>query len=147
MEASELYLNAIQLGEEQKGKLNGFAARRPKPSSSSSAALVQTMGDCLNRFNSKLKRIVKSTLDRIEDLKKEEKRHFQYQHPVMASASIASSIHATPIVSKVSKSVHKPSLHDWFRGKENMSRSQKRKDETNRKASYSRGQSPTTVVW
>jgi hypothetical protein len=149
VEASELYLGAIQMGEDQKNKLD--ARRRNTPStSSSSAALVQTMEGCLNGLLAKLKRLLVSALDRIEALKNEEEQQkqksFFVQPHFTASTSMTTSILSMPIASKVPESF--PFQH-WFRAKENINNNctVKREEKSSSKAPDHRGQSPTTVVW
>lgn len=148
VEASELYLGAIQLGEDQKNKIY-VRRRNTQSTSSSSAALVRTMEDCLNGLLAKLKRLLVSALDRVEALKHEEEQQkqqsFFVQRHFASSASMTTSILPMPIASKVSESI--PFQH-WFRAKENsINRTIKREEKSNSKAPGHRGQSPTTVVW
>ena len=128
VEASELYLSAIQMGEQQKAKLNEAATRRPgiTPSMSSSIQLVQTMGGSLDIHLSKLKRLLVSALDRVEALKKEEQKQNQHmgsarnihnQKPVTA---ISSTITTTPVVVPMLESL-KTSL-DWLRSQKGNGR-------------------------
>eukprot|EP00531_Pseudo-nitzschia_arenysensis_P010601 CAMPEP_0116135220 /NCGR_PEP_ID=MMETSP0329-20121206/11076_1 /TAXON_ID=697910 /ORGANISM="Pseudo-nitzschia arenysensis, Strain B593" /LENGTH=417 /DNA_ID=CAMNT_0003630009 /DNA_START=139 /DNA_END=1392 /DNA_ORIENTATION=+ len=77
MEASELYLGALQLGKEQQSKLLALSRNKRQSSvfsCSSSAAMIETMHACLNGLSIKLKRLLGSALDRMEALSKEEER-------------------------------------------------------------------------
>ena len=148
VEASELYLGAIQLGEDQKNKINA-RRRNTSSTSSSSAGLVRTMEDCLNTLLSKLKRLLVSALDRVEALKNEEEQQkqqsFFVQRHFTSSASMTTSILPIPIASKVQKSFP---FHCLFRATENsINRSVKTKEKSNSKAQGRQGQSPTMVVW
>lgn len=166
VEASELYLGAIKLGDEQATKLEGYAPGQPKtsspPSSSSSKYLVRTMEDCSKTLRTKLKRLLVSALDRVETLKKEEEEQQrlrqnqnQYQRPRQEqnapksqASTISSSIYATPFVNRVTKSFHRSPLQKWLRAPWESNNIGREKEETSKKAGYQRrGQSPTTVVW
>lgn len=103
MEASELYLGALQLGKEQQSKLLSLSRTKAQPSvfsGSSSAAMIETMHACLNGLLVKLKRLLGSALDRAEALKKEEER--SRNRPRQLNTIIPVSFHSpTPVASNL----------------------------------------------
>ncbi len=142
VEASELYLSAIQLGKEQEQKLESLSNKKPSTRSCSSAALIETMQACLTGLLKKLKRLLGSALDRVEALKQEEEKCYPEELlNAVVSVAGASISAATPVASNVYKST----VH-WFSAKEN-DWNQSNQEKGNEMAPQSRRQSPTTVLW
>eukprot|EP00535_Pseudo-nitzschia_heimii_P001542 CAMPEP_0197186168 /NCGR_PEP_ID=MMETSP1423-20130617/13339_1 /TAXON_ID=476441 /ORGANISM="Pseudo-nitzschia heimii, Strain UNC1101" /LENGTH=395 /DNA_ID=CAMNT_0042637397 /DNA_START=155 /DNA_END=1338 /DNA_ORIENTATION=+ len=101
VQASELYLSAIQLGEDRKAKLETSLAATKRASSRAVTAVVQATVDGQNALVIKLKRLLVSALDRVEALKKEEaerKHQTQVKDRVFA---LKSSMLSTPLVAKM----------------------------------------------
>ena len=94
VEASELYLSTIQMGNQHIRKLETMHAgiqRRPSGScgGGSSKELVDTMCNSLQALLQKLKQLVSSTLDRIEILKIEQRCKGRYPKDSSKSSAIS----------------------------------------------------------
>lgn len=166
VEAAESYLGAIQLAEDQQGGLLSAAATNAKRASvfsslssswspSPSNVEIRATEASIYSLVPKLKRLLISSLDRVEALKKE-KRQCQ-QHKIHKPTAMATRTRATtmtmttptasrynnlPIATRVLSLSDR--RKDWFRREQSMpciGSNQRRKEGDDRRAS------PTTVIW
>ena len=124
VEASELYLSAIQLGSQHIHRLEEMQndiQRRTSSTDGSSKQLVDTTRNNLQSLLQKLKRLVSSALDRIEILKHEQRHQNRYPKDSTKSSSRLSVVtFTTPPSSKRSSAGScSPLQPTWFAAKEN----------------------------
>ena len=157
VEASELYLSAIQLGNQQTQKLESAAAAAA--AAEAYPTKNKRLGDCLKNLLVKLKRLLGSALDRVEALKEEQEKNKRYpQHTLLTSAASVvmgstSIFRGTPIASNRNKPLSRP--NHWFSAKENHCDQNNNNQETNERVPRNykasplvrhRKQNPTTVM-